>query len=210
MQHLIQLSNFSELLNGQYEKRGTVGDVLRQANCGLGTFEGLDGELIILNGQAFKAIPGGEAYELSADTPLSFAQVFKTDTFPLQKVSIKQPVDLHSLSHQLAQSGLSIDTIWGLRAQGVFEHITVRSIGKQSLPFKPFSECADQAVSSIFSKIEGFLVGFYLPISFAENCGHGWHWHFIDKNLCLGGHVVDFSAAELVMQAWSLDKPKFV
>ena len=69
MQHLIQLSNFSELLNGQYEKRGTVGDVLRQANCGLGTFEGLDGELIILNGQAFKALPGGEAYELSADTP---------------------------------------------------------------------------------------------------------------------------------------------
>jgi len=47
-----QVSTISSLLAGGYDGATTIGEMLRHGNFGLGTFNGVDGEMIVLDGQA--------------------------------------------------------------------------------------------------------------------------------------------------------------
>src|SRR6266496_3491998 len=50
---LFQVSTLDALLQGVYNGTLTVGQLKRHGDFGLGTFEGLDGELIAVNGHVY-------------------------------------------------------------------------------------------------------------------------------------------------------------
>src|SRR5437588_12918184 len=52
---LFQASTVQALLGGAYDGDVTIGQLLEHGDLGLGTLNGLDGELIVLEGQAWKA-----------------------------------------------------------------------------------------------------------------------------------------------------------
>src|SRR4249919_2267892 len=52
-----QVSTISSLLAGGYDGATTIGEMLRHGNFGLGTFNGVDGEMIVLDGQAHLVDP---------------------------------------------------------------------------------------------------------------------------------------------------------
>lgn len=52
---LFQTSTVQALLEGAFDGDVTLGEVLEHGDLGLGTLEGLDGELIVLDGQVWKA-----------------------------------------------------------------------------------------------------------------------------------------------------------
>jgi acetolactate decarboxylase len=52
---LFQTSTVRALLDGAYDGDVTLAEVLGRGDLGLGTLNGLDGELIVLDGQAWKA-----------------------------------------------------------------------------------------------------------------------------------------------------------
>jgi len=52
---LFQTSTVQALLGGAFDGDVTLGEILQQGDLGLGTLDGLDGELIVLEGQAWKA-----------------------------------------------------------------------------------------------------------------------------------------------------------
>ena len=61
MPNLYQLSTLSALLLGDFEPSLSIGELKRHGTLGIGTFEGLGGELIMLDGVVWNGSHTGEA-----------------------------------------------------------------------------------------------------------------------------------------------------
>src|SRR5262247_4928572 len=75
-----QVSTISSLLAGGYDGDTTVGELLRHGNFGLGTFNGVDGEMMVLDGKAYRGTTDGRA-QLVADaerTPFAVVVAFRS------------------------------------------------------------------------------------------------------------------------------------
>jgi len=70
-----QVSTISSLLAGGYDGDTTVGEMLRHGDFGLGTFNGVDGEMIVLDGQTYRATTDGLAHPVAPTELTPFAVV---------------------------------------------------------------------------------------------------------------------------------------
>src|ERR1044071_3293464 len=78
---LFQVSTLDALLQGLYNGSMTVGQLKRYGDFGLGTYEGLDGEMIVVNGHFYHMRANGVLSESTDDERVPFAAVtqFKPD-----------------------------------------------------------------------------------------------------------------------------------
>lgn len=200
---LTQFSVIDALLAGVYDGPTTVGDLKAAGNCGLGTFNGLDGELIMLDRVVYQVGHDGSVNVMPEKTKTPFAVVcdFKTDfTAPLFAVASFK--DFENSWSALMNAPKTTNPkppptgpnqFYAIQLTGKFTTIKARSVPKQTPPYRPLGEVvADQNVFN-FAEIEGTMVGFYCP-PYAKGVNvPGWHFHFISKDRQLGGHVLDFS-----------------
>src|SRR5262245_7498232 len=61
-----QVSTISALIAGGYDGDTTVGELLGHGGFGLGTFNGVDGEMMVLDGKVYRGTTDGRA-ELATD-----------------------------------------------------------------------------------------------------------------------------------------------
>ena len=57
---LYQYSTMAALMGGAFSGTTTVEKLLEHGDFGIGTFEGVDGEMIILNGEVYKTDSNGK------------------------------------------------------------------------------------------------------------------------------------------------------
>ena len=78
---LFQVSTIDALLAGVYDGETTIKELKKQGDFGIGTFDGLDGEMIILNGEVYKVKIDGEVdiIDDSETTPFAVTTFFKPD-----------------------------------------------------------------------------------------------------------------------------------
>jgi acetolactate decarboxylase len=79
-----QISTAGALNVGVYEGAATLADLKPHGDFGLGTIEGLDGEMVILNGKFYQIKADGVAYPLTDDvtTPFSVVTFFRQERSP--------------------------------------------------------------------------------------------------------------------------------
>src|SRR5437016_13657277 len=70
-----QISTISSLLAGGYDGDTTVGELLRHGSLGLGTFNGVDGELMLLDGKVYRGTVDGRAHLVASPDLPPFAVV---------------------------------------------------------------------------------------------------------------------------------------
>lgn len=75
---IFQNSLMTALLDGIYDGEMTISELLGKGNFGLGTFDGLDGEMIILDGTCYQLRGDGSAQiaDLDQRTPYAVATNF--------------------------------------------------------------------------------------------------------------------------------------
>lgn len=78
---LYQVSTINALLAGLYDGVADVGDVIHHGDFGLGTFDQLDGEMIVLEGRVYQAAVDGSVNIMpsSARTPFMAVTYFNAD-----------------------------------------------------------------------------------------------------------------------------------
>ncbi|WP_313469177.1 acetolactate decarboxylase, partial [Carnobacterium sp.] len=74
-QTLFQHGTLGALMAGLFEGTLTIEELLTHGNLGIGTLNDLDGELIILNGQAFQAKADGTVTALTGAEMVPYAAV---------------------------------------------------------------------------------------------------------------------------------------
>src|SRR5215208_8433527 len=72
---LFQVSTSAALVEGVYGGVATIGELKRHGSFGLGTFDGLDGEMLALDGHFYQVLDDGSVREARDDARAPFAVV---------------------------------------------------------------------------------------------------------------------------------------
>src|ERR1700712_2394920 len=141
---LFQASTIGALLDGAFDGDLSFGELAEHGDLGLGTLNHLDGEMIALDGEFFRADVDGSVNRIGAGELTPFAVV--TSFAPSLDLAFEEP-----LTH--AELLARIDTLvpgaasCAVRLDGRFELVRARSVPRQSPPYRPLTEVvADQHV----------------------------------------------------------------
>jgi len=195
---LVQNSTIDALLDGVYDGNTTFYDLAKYGNFGIGTFNGLDGEMLALNGKFYQLKSNGVAYRVdtSEKTPFAVVTFFK----PEIKQKLKKGLTYKEFKKRQLKYIDSPNVFYAIQIEGKFKSLRVRSIPKQIKPYAELKDVVKQQKVYDFKHVNGTIVGFYCP-SYTKGINvPGFHFHFINEAKTAGGHVLDFVIDDVVMQ----------
>jgi len=185
-----QTSTMGALLDGVYDGDVTIRELLQHGNFGLGTFNGLDGEMLVLDGVCYQLRDDGSAQVADADqrTPFAVVTWFDAD----RSFEVTEPVDRAGLKARIDESLPSTNLIVAVRVTGDFSVIRTRTVTEQHRPYPPFTEATQDQQEVAFSDATGTLAGFRMPDYEQGVSVAGYHSHFVDAERHHGGHALDY------------------
>ena len=196
---LFQISTIRALLDGEYDGDVTFADLAGRGDFGIGTVDGLDGEMIALGGDFYQVRDDGQAYRLDGQQKTPFAVVTYFEPAPARP--IEGPLDFPGLCSVL--DGIADDgaTLYAVRVDAHFDYVKTRSVPRQRKPYPPLAEVVDRQPTFEFCGVDGTLVGFRFPDYVQGLNVSGYHFHFITKDRSAGGHLLAcrFSRGELLV-----------
>lgn len=186
---LTQVSTINALMLGQFAGVAPLSDLLRDGDIGIGTFDQLDGELIILDGEVYQGKANGSVQRppLSVTTP--FAVVTRIGDAPREPLTPAKTIA--ALEAELDARHPQMNSFLAVRVEGEFASLTMRSVPKQSPPFPTLTEVVKHQSVWTHDRVAGTLVGFRCPKWTGGINVPGYHWHFISNDRTLAGHIID-------------------
>jgi acetolactate decarboxylase len=192
MSTLYQISTSSALVEGAHSGSVCSSVLLEHGDFGLGTFEDLDGEMVILDGEIYQV--ADRVRHRTDDFLVPFASIthFRANSsFEIENVACLKGIEL-----ACDQQRISDNLFYALRLDGLFETIHARAV--HTVP--PNTRLLDAAKTQSefhFEKIEGTLVGFWSPHYSSSFSVPGYHFHFISKDRTKGGHLLNCTPQKL-------------
>jgi len=184
---LFQVSTSAALVRGIYDGAVTVATLREHGDFGLGTFEHLDGEMIVLEGKFFQVRSDGSVRvaENTAQSPFAVVTRFAAS----EDVSIAGASDLPALCEAIDKRRGSNNLFYAIRIDAHFERLRVRAACK-SAEGVPLVEATSHQSEFEFSDVNGTLVGFWAPGYSAAFSIAGYHFHFLSADRSRGGHLL--------------------
>lgn len=200
---LYQVSTLQALMQGDYYGAVTLDELVQYGDTGLGTFDGLDGEMIVLDGAVYRAAYDGVIVAEGEDTLTPFANVaFIGDGDSIQS-SFEGGLDglLAALSCLVPDQNMPVV----FRVTGTFRDVTVRSVPAQREPYPPLTEVVKNQAVYTRDAAQGVIVGFRFPAYMGDINTTGYHLHFLSGDRTFGGHLLDVSSGEIEVRYRELD-----
>ena len=197
---LYQVSLLQGLAYGDYYGSVAIEEVKQHGDIGIGTFDGLNGELIMLDGEVYRAAADGGIEVISDDetSPFCVATFMDADETKVFHGISDYEALCGELDRMVAERG--INRFYMIRVDGLFREVHVRSVRGQKEPYKRLVEVmAHDQTFFDYENIEGTLVGLYCPPYMSALNAVGWHMHFISKDRTKGGHVLGVNIADAVL-----------
>ena len=199
---MFQYSTLSALQEGAFDDGLTIGELKKHGNFGIGTFDGLDGEMVLYEGTCWQIKSDGsvKASPDNQTSPFAAAVWFQASS----KYDLSSNMtNLKALQDYLDGIIPSRNLFYAVKIAGVFPSIKTRSAPKQSKPYPRLADAfKDQSLFSM-TNVSGVIIGFYCP-DYARGVNMaGFHLHFISDDRKSGGHLLDcaFSEAKLEIMA---------
>jgi acetolactate decarboxylase len=195
---LYQVSTYASLSGGGYDPVESVGTLMANGDLGLGTFEGLDGEMVVVDGTCYQVKDDGTARPADTSLGVPFAAV----TFFSPDITIPDVVagNFTELTVMVNRSIPDHDLFYGIRITGTFPYVRVRSVPAQSRPYPPLADALSHQTIYEFRNVTGTAVGFYTPASASGLNAAGFHLHFITADRTRGGHILDIATGEITVE----------
>lgn len=185
---LTQFSVIDALMAGAFDGQVSCGRVLQSGDFGLGTFDALDGEMVVLDGRVFRVPYDGQVREVSPGEPTPYAAVtfFEPDV-QFELLGLKYP----DFQNAVAARFPSPNLLYAIRVDGSFSYVKTRSVPRQPKPYPTLAKAVEAQSVFEMKDVRGTLVGLWGP-SFIKGVGvPGFHFHFLDETRTRGGHVLD-------------------
>lgn len=201
---IYQASTLQALALGYTRPVVTVGELLEHGDTGLGTFENVDGEMIVVDGVCYQAKQDGSIVPASEETGVPFAvSGFVKDG---RKFEIEKLTDIESIKQELTlriEEDFGLNSVHIARIDGWFESVHARA----GAPYRSQHVTLKNILSKTqkdfcFERLYGTLVCVYYPDYMDGINAAGWHLHFISQDRTLGGHIfqVSLSSGECLLQ----------
>ena len=195
---LTQISTIDALMSGVYDGDTTIGSLKDKGDFGLGTFNNLDGEMVLLDGRFYRVTASGSVEEPGPDTGTPFAAVtfFDADrTIPLDK-----GIDFRQFTAKTDRLLPTPNIFYAVKITGTFETVKARSVARQTSPYRPLEEVVKSQALFDFANVEGTIVGFRCPPFVKGVNVPGYHLHFLTADRKAGGHVLDFRVLKATLE----------
>ncbi|HEX7246131.1 MAG TPA: acetolactate decarboxylase [Solirubrobacterales bacterium] len=190
---LFQASTIGALLEGAYDGDLSFAELAEHGDLGLGTFNGLDGEMIALDGRFYRARVDGSVEGVGPGERTPFAVV--TRFLPTIDAEVTGPLDHEALLDALDELIPTGVASCAIRIDGRFELVRARSVPRQRPPYRPLTRVvAEQRVFEL-REAAGTMVGFRFPAYVEGIEVSGYHLHFVDEARERGGHVLGSRAS---------------
>ena len=192
---MFQASTLQALVAGYTRSVITVQEVESLGNIGLGTFEGVDGEMILLDGVCYRAREDGTVVKPDPDTGVPFASAASvTDGTAFE---MEETVGIDALKHELTSKldeTFALNSMHIATVSGTFDSVSARSESAYRADHVTLKDMlAVTQREFIFEKLDGTLVCVYYPDYMDGINAPGWHVHFLSEDRTQGGHVFDMS-----------------
>lgn len=207
---LYQVSTLQALQVGLLGPATDVRAVKRHGDFGLGTYVGLDGEMVINDGVVYQVPFNGKARVAGDRQKVPFAVVTHFDAD--QRFTVRRAVDLTTLGERIDSRLPSVNFFYAIKVTGTFDRVQTRSVPKQSKPYPGLAAVVAQQRTFTLRNVKGSMIGFRSPAYVGSLNVAGYHWHFISANGRAGGHVLAVDAAGVRVAVdetrdWQLDLP---
>ena len=192
---LAQVSLLQGLTLGDYHGSITAEELKKHGDTGIGTFDALNGELLMLNGVIYRAAGDGSVEVVPDDETIPFANVtfFDTDV----RTRVKNISGISSVKAYMDKKAEKYgrNRFYMVKITGTFSDMYVRSEIAQKEPYKPLAGVLETDQREFeYKNIKGTVVGLYCPGYMDGLNAVGWHFHFISDDTKAGGHVLDLKA----------------
>jgi acetolactate decarboxylase len=179
---------------GIYQKAVSSKLLLNYGDFGLGTFENLDGEMVVLDSAIYQVRSDGEVLKIMDDVGTPFAVV--THFVADRDLTIENASSFEELSQICDRYRDSDNLFYAFRIDGRFAHVHTRAM-KATLDGLPLAKAAAIQPEFDFKDVDGSLVGIWAPqFSSALNIA-GYHFHFLSEDRTKGGHLLECSGENL-------------
>ena len=192
---MFQVSTLHALVAGYTRSVTTVRELESRGNVGLGTFEGVDGEMILLDGVCYRARQDGTVVRPAPDTGVPFASAASVEggiAFELEQAS-----GIDALKHELTcriDEAFALNSMHIVTVSGTFDSVSARSESAYHADHITLKDMlATTQREFVFEKLDGTLVCVYHPDYMDGINAPGWHVHFLSQDRARGGHVFDLS-----------------
>lgn len=192
---LFQISTINALLEGVYDGEFSFGELKTHGDLGLGTFNSLDGEMTMIDGEVYQVRSDGKVYVMpdSAKTPFSVVTFFEEDT----SILLDSLLDYNSLEEFLDSKLPTKNMIYAIKIEGLFKYVRTRSVPAQEKPYPPLAEVVKTQPEFEFHNQKGIMVGFRLP-EFVNGINvPKYHLHFITEDRKGGGHLLECETSKI-------------
>lgn len=187
--YIYQYSSKNGLLNNDYIGELTVAEIKGNGDFGLGTFNMVDGEMVIFDGNVYQVLTNGKMNNMPSESlsPFVVTKFFMPDT-TLSKFT---NVSLDSVKAQLLPFVENLNLPLAIKMIGTFKTLKSRSVDKVVDESVTLAEIVAKQTEFNFTNVEGTVIGFWYPDYFDGVNFPGFHLHVLLNDLSGGGHLLD-------------------
>jgi acetolactate decarboxylase len=184
-----QLAAFNTFSTGKYSGFMTYSQIEQHGDFGIGTFDGLNGEMLAFDGVFYQIPSDGvpRVVDSAQTSPHATVTYFDPDltysVLNLNYTGLKSYLD--------SQLAISEDTIYAIKVAGNFSYIQARSPAKQTEPYPNLTDALKTQSVFNFTNVEATAVGYLFPSSMNGVDPAGYHLHIITNDKTAGGHLLE-------------------
>lgn len=188
---VMQTSTIDALLAGQYDGYMPCRELLKHGDHGLGTFDRLEGEMVVMDGRIYQVKADGKVYEPDPENKTPFAAVccFR----PEQTWAIDLPMSFEEVEKMIDEKAANQNMFCAIRMEGDFSYMKTRSVPMQSKPYPPLADVAKTQPQFEMENVSGTIIGFRCPPYVKGINVPGYHLHFLSDDKTRGGHILAFN-----------------
>lgn len=189
---IYQVALLQSLTQGYYDGIIKVSELKEHGDIGIGTFAGVNGEMIVLDGKVYQALGDGTVKEADNNETVPFSNVTFFDKDGSEELS--DIGDVNALKDKLTAivEANGRNLFYFVKVSGTFNQMNVRSELKQEKPYKTLDKALETDQREFnYENIQGTVVALYCPDYMGGLNTPGWHFHFISDDKTKGGHILD-------------------
>ncbi|KZS40036.1 hypothetical protein AWE51_10375 [Aquimarina aggregata] len=180
-----------------------------KGDLALGSYNFLDGELIMLDGVLYQATEDGKVHKPDNAAKIAYANATFFDaeqSFKIDKVN-----GYDSLRSIINEHLTSKNYFYAFKIHGDFKKMKCGGLHKQD---KPFVKGLDVLIPNrpVFERenFSGTMIGFFCPEFIGNINVAGYHLHFVSDDEQFAGHVMEFEAENLTVEIDMMNEYQFV
>ncbi len=189
---IYQVALLQSLTQGYYDGIIKVSELKKHGDIGIGTFEGVNGEMIVLDGKVYQALGDGTVQEADDNETIPFSNVTFFDKDGSVELSDINNINAlkEKLNAMVEEKGKNL--FYFIKINGTFNIMNVRSEIKQEKPYKSLDKALETDQREFnYDNIDGTVVALYCPDYMGGLNTPGWHFHFVSDDKTKGGHMLD-------------------